>query len=71
MSHFQQFSSSFSLCTRDKQTSLKHGSYTFRENPSYCILGFRVPTTSVGARGDGVKGSKRVRGAKGSDGMLY
>ena len=25
---------------------------------AYCILGFRVPTTSVGARGEGVKGSE-------------
>ena len=24
----------------------------------YSILGFRVPTTSVGARGEGVKGSE-------------
>ena len=25
---------------------------------AYCILGFRVPTTSVGARGQGAKGSE-------------
>ena len=29
----------------------------------YVILGFRVPTTSVGARGEGRRG---VKGAKGS-----
>ena len=32
-----------------------------KESKAYCILGFRVPTTSVGARGErqrGVKGSK-------------
>ena len=27
-------------------------------NEAYCILGYRVPTTSVGARGEGVKGSE-------------
>ena len=27
----------------------------------YCILGFRVPTTSVGGRGKGAKGSERER----------
>ena len=25
---------------------------------AYCILGFRIPTTSVGARGEGGKGVK-------------
>ena len=25
---------------------------------AYCKIGFRVPTTSVGARGEGVKGSE-------------
>ena len=25
---------------------------------AYCILGFRVPTTTVGARGEGAKGGK-------------
>ena len=39
---------------------------------AYCILGFRVPTTSVGGRGKGAKGSKggqrERRGVKGSKG---
>ena len=40
------------------------------------MLGFRVPTTSVGARGDGVRGVRRVRGSeeeqgsKGSEGFV-
>ena len=41
----------------------------------YCILGFRVPTTSVGGRGKGAKGSegseggqREQRGVKGSEG---
>ena len=34
---------------------------------AYCMLGFRVPTTSVGARDEGVKGSKG--GAKGAKGV--
>ena len=29
---------------------------------AYCILGFRVPTTSVGARGEGAKGSEGGEG---------
>ena len=29
---------------------------------AYSILGFRVPTTSVGARGEGAKGSKGGEG---------
>ena len=44
----------------------------------YCILGFRVPTTSVGARDEGVKGVKgskggegEQRGAKGVKHILY
>ena len=35
---------------------------------AYCILGFRVPTTSVGARGEGRRGAKRQRGVKGVKG---
>ena len=31
---------------------------------AYCILGFRVPTTSVGARGVGQRGVKGVKGSK-------
>ena len=41
---------------------------------AYCILGFRVPTTSVGGRGKGAKGSegseggqREQRGVKGSE----
>ena len=38
----------------------------------YCILGFRVPTTSVGGRGKGSEGSKggqrEQRGVKGNEG---
>ena len=37
---------------------------------AYCILAFRVPITSVGARGEGQRGSKGVWGAKGSKCML-
>ena len=53
-------------------------------NEAYCILGYRVPTTSMRARGEGVKGSEaycilgfrvpttsvgaRDEGAKGSEG---
>ena len=35
---------------------------------AYCILGFRVPTTSVGARDAGQRGAKGVKGSKGSKG---
>ena len=35
---------------------------------AYCILGFRVPTTSVGARGAGQRGAKGVKGSEGSKG---
>ena len=35
------------------------------------ILAFRVPTISVGARDEGARGSKEVRGAKESEGMLH
>ena len=35
---------------------------------AYCILGFRVPTTSVGARGEGEKGAK---GSEGEQSILY
>ena len=34
---------------------------------AYCTLSFRVPTTSVGTRGEGQGGS---RGAKGSEGYV-
>ena len=27
---------------------------------AYCIIGFRVPTTYVGARGEGVKRAKHI-----------
>ena len=35
MSHFQQFSSSFSSCTSDEQTSSETRIYTITENCSY------------------------------------
>ena len=35
---------------------------------AYCMLGFRVPTTSVGERGVGQRGAKGVKGSKGSKG---
>ena len=31
---------------------------------SYCVLGFRVPTTSVGARGEGAIEQRGVKGSK-------
>ena len=38
-------------------------------NEVYSILGCRVPTTSVGARGEGGKGEQRgVKGSKGGKG---
>ena len=40
----------------------------------YVILGVRVPTTSVGARGKGSEGDEGelgVRGVRGAKGILY
>ena len=34
----------------------------------YCILGFWVPTTSVGGRGVGQRAAKGVKGSKSSKG---
>ena len=31
---------------------------------AYCVLGFRVPTTSVGARGEGAIEQRGVKGSK-------
>ena len=36
----------------------------------YVILGFRVPTTSVGARGEGERGARRVKGSEGEQGYV-
>ena len=44
---------------RGERVMRSEGSKGERMGKAYCILGFRVPTTSVGARGKrGVKGSK-------------
>ena len=36
---------------------------------AYCILGYRVPTTSVGGRGEGAKGSEGGKGEQGGKGV--
>ena len=41
-----------------------------RGSKEYVILGFRVPTTSVGARGEVVRGSEGCSGAREAQGVM-